>query len=668
VLLADINDYATYENNVEAEAEAEAAAQASSVSGFATAGTFTAMTEDGAPGGGSSCLMTNLTEPFYITSVMRDGNGRTSITWGSCPMFRYVVYSADELSTNTTWLTQAYVWGQANATTWTDATTTNANVTQRFYKVKRILGNQLAASASHSLAALTNGLLFAWGNNDEGQLGLGPGWPTTIAFPAEVFGSVCTGLISNTVAVAGGGGDPSTGEGGYSIAADSNGVVWTWGWNNSGQLGNCSENDQAAPSPITGVSNVVSVAAGIAHTLALRADETVWAWGDNGYGELGMGGPTSAFTNSPVQSIGLTQIVAIAAGGSHSVALDQNGNVWTWGDNYSGQLGLGAGGPSSYTTVPTLVSNLPNAIAIAGGYQHTIALTSDTRVWTWGDNSWGQLGLGTNCPSSSTSVPTMVPTISNVVAIAGGDSFTLAVTSNGYVYGWGNNGSGQLGVYTGTLSQTSSPMLIAGISNAVLVSAPPQQSGRHCLAVTIAGGTNQYWAWGNSYYGQVGNGVTNQSFSYPCGPDICTSNNDSNVYAPAGPLQFPISYATCVQLGTSGSFTAPFTGTLTLYFNDNIYGDNTNGYTVTIEPFGQTYVPGTNAQGVAIGTVSNGVAYTYTASGWVNINNPHDPNDDADPNGNGHSQQPLGCRSEDPCTFTCPDCHCYSLVGKITSQ
>jgi hypothetical protein len=345
-----------------------------------------------------------------------------------------------------------------------------------------------------------------------------------------------------------------------------------------------------------------------------------------------------------LQPDGSTNVVAVIAPPSdyQPGAQSEAGCVWRWWQQ---------------------AANCPDCWGIEGEFPPP---TVTLKVLLADINDYATYESNSGAPGS-TSVPTMVPTISNVVAIAGGDGFTLAVTSNGYVYGWGNNGSGQLGVYTGTLSQTSSPMLIAGISNAVLVSAPPQQSGRHCLAVTIAGGTNQYWAWGNSYYGQVGNGVTNQSFSYPCGPDICTSNNDSNVYAPAGPLQFPISYATCVQLGTSGSFTAPFTGTLTLYFNDNIYGDNTNGYTVTIEPFGQTYVPGTNAQGVAIGTVSNGVAYTYTASGWVNINNPHDPNDDADPNGNGHSQQPLGCRSEDPCTFTCPSCTCYSLVGKITS-
>jgi alpha-tubulin suppressor-like RCC1 family protein len=474
------------------------------------------------------------------------------------------------------------------------------------------------------------------------------------------------GFISNMVAVAGGGGAPPLG---YSIAADSKGVVWTWGYNYYGELGNGSDgtgNNQVAPSPITGVSNIVSVAAGMAHTLALRADETVWAWGQDGVGQLGVGGANFDHTNSPVQSMGLTQIVAIAAGGNYSVALDQNGMVWTWGQNDSGQLGNGG---TVNTNLPTRVPGISNVIAIAGGWRHTIALKSDKKVWTWGYNDHGELGLGAGAPNS-TNVPTLVPTISDIVSIAGGDSFTLAVKSNGQVYAWGWNSSGQLGASTGTVAQTNSPMAVAGISNAVLVSAPPQETGRHSLAVTIEQGVNQYWAWGNSYYGQVGTGLSDVTHWVTNGPDEELVHNDSNIYAPAGPLEFQPGCDQSIQLGTNGSFTAQCTGTLFLYLNDyhGEFGDNaTNSFSVTIDNgLGTTNVPGNAENGVAIGTVSNGVTYTYSATGLCYHCAPGGvPDCPTDPNGKKTNGILWDCSSRSPCTLVCPECQCFSLVGKI---
>jgi alpha-tubulin suppressor-like RCC1 family protein len=113
----------------------------------------------------------------------------------------------------------------------------------------------------------------------------------------------------------------------------------------------------------------------------------------------------------------LTQIVAVAAGYYYSVALDENGNIWTWGEGDSGQLGDG-GYPDSVPT-PTLVTNISNVIAIAAGYEHAVALTASNIVWTWGDNTYGELGDGT---TDARAVPE--PVFSNVVAIAAGVFFT----------------------------------------------------------------------------------------------------------------------------------------------------------------------------------------------------------------------------------------------------
>ena len=145
------------------------------------------------------------------------------------------------------------------------------------------------------------------------------------------------------------------------------------------------EGNLLAPSRITGVSNVVSVATGHEHTLALRADGAVFAWGSDEWGQLGVGGPTTSCqcTNSPIQSLIPPQVVAIAAGDVHSVALDLNARVWVWGEGSSGQLGIGG---TARTNTPTMVTNIANVVAISAGGFHTVALTSDQTVWTWGDS------------------------------------------------------------------------------------------------------------------------------------------------------------------------------------------------------------------------------------------------------------------------------------------
>ena len=361
-----------------------------------------------------------------------------------------------------------------------------------------------------------------------------------------------------------------------------------------------------------------SACAGADHTLALRADGTVWAWGSNvngqdvtGNGQLGagyLGGASS--TNSPVQSLVPTQtvIVAIAAGDGFSLALDMTGSVWGWGGNEDSVLGTNVvSGRDASTNLPTLVAGISNVVAIAAGIDHSVALTADKRVWTWGSNSSGQLGRG-----GADAVP--APAFSNVVAIAAGDEFTLAVTSNGQVYGWGNNILGTLGT-NGIGSSSSTPLLVAGISNAVVVSAHPD--GYHVLAVTVNGGTNQYYGWGDNFDGAVGDGGGEDDQPTPAllhFDDVCT---------------------TCVQLGTGGVFTAQYTGTLKLYFNDSIAGYDNNGtntYTVTVDGLAtNVIVMGSNGEGVAVGIVTKGSNYAYSASGYCSWDPAYGP---VDANGN----------------------------------
>ena len=147
--------------------------------------------------------------------------------------------------------------------------------------------------------------------------------------------------------------------------------------------------------------------------------------------------------NIPGAGLDISQdIISVAAGGFNTLALSSNGAVWAWGDNAFGQVGNG-------TTVdqdsPTSVFS--DAVAIAAGARHSLALKSDGTVWAWGDNSSGQLGNGTDPLNPvNSSVPVPVSALDNVVAIAAGSSQSLALKSDGTVWGWGYCGSGMLGV------------------------------------------------------------------------------------------------------------------------------------------------------------------------------------------------------------------------------
>ena len=197
----------------------------------------------------------------------------------------------------------------------------------------------------------------------------------------------------------------------HTITLKSDGTVWAWGYNSDGQsgdrTGDSEDECKLIPGQISGLSGVIAVAGAGRHTIALKSDGTAWAWGNNGDGQLGDGTTTGRAT--PGQVSGLSGIIAIACGEDHTIALKSDGTLWAWGYNGSGQLGDGTTNETyPYgTTTPVQVSKLSDVIAIACGALHTIALKSDGTVWAWGDNGYGQLGDGTYT-SSNTPVQSII--------------------------------------------------------------------------------------------------------------------------------------------------------------------------------------------------------------------------------------------------------------------
>jgi alpha-tubulin suppressor-like RCC1 family protein len=183
----------------------------------------------------------------------------------------------------------------------------------------------------------------------------------------------------------------------------------------------------------------------------------VWAWGDNEFGNLGIGNTTNHTT--PVQVHTIANVVGIAGGRDHSLAIEANGTVWSWGWNQYGQVGDGTKGANRLT--PVQVKNLTGVTMVSAGADHSMALRSDGTVWTWGQNTDGQLGDGTK---TNRSTPVQVKGISNVVDIGNGRLHSLAAESDGSAWAWGLNTDGQLG--DGTKTNRSTPIHIPGITGA----------------------------------------------------------------------------------------------------------------------------------------------------------------------------------------------------------
>ncbi len=401
----------------------------------------------------------------------------------------------------------------------------------------------IATGFNHSLALKGDGLVWGWGYNVNGQLGNGAtGSISTIPLP--------TAVIANITAIAAG----------YfhSLALQSNGTVWAWGANGSGQLGNGSTSASATPVSVSGLIEVVALAGGNDHTLALKNDGTVWAWGGNALGKLGNSSTTAS--SSPVPVTGLTDIIAIAAGGTHSVALKNDGTVWTWGGNNAGQLGNGGTVASS---VPVPVSGLTGVRAIAAGNAHTVALQSNGTVWTWGQNSDGQLG---NSSTTSGSSPVTVTGLAGVSTIAAGSVHTLALKNDGTVWAWGDNYSSQLGrgIPGDSLVAVDVPTL-SGIT--ALAS-----KGTHSLALKSDG---TVWAWGWNGSGQIGNGTSSGYLP------VNTPEKQQPLYVKLQALPLYDSYFPTIGAAANFSATAPQITTLQRVYIEML-NINQCGQTITL--------------------------------------------------------------------------------------
>lgn len=279
-----------------------------------------------------------------------------------------------------------------------------------------------------------------------------------------------------------------------SIAVKQDGTVWTWGVDAGDFINNTTSTSTKTPEPVPGLTNVVEVEDGYMHTVALKADGTIWSWGYNSSAQFGNGGYTNSATPVQVSNVtGLpTNIIDVATGASHTLALTSTGEVWIWGSGYSGELGLGSNTKS--TAYPQKIPTLSGIVQIDAKNGTSYAIKNDGTVWTWGANDYGQIGNGN---STDQFTPYQVPGFSGAAKLSAGYNFVTVLKTNGTVWGWGEAQSYQLGNGAKPTYQYT-PVQASGISGVIDLDA----GSSHVLALKSDG---TVWTWGQAYDGLAGN-------------------------------------------------------------------------------------------------------------------------------------------------------------------
>ena len=319
---------------------------------------------------------------------------------------------------------------------------------------------------------------------------------------------------------------------------DSDGTLWSWGSNGKGRLGDGTKENKSTPvrvQPKTEAGAFIdnttkwkAVAAGYAHTVGIDIDGTLWSWGGNGKGQLGDGTTTDKSTPVRVQKKteegtfvdNRTKWKAVATGKYHTVGIEEDGTLWSWGYNGSGQLGDGTAGLTANKSTPVRVQKINNRTkwkAVATGEDHTVGIDIDGTLWSWGKNASGQLGDGTTTDKSTpvrvqqkTEEGAFEDNTTKWELVAAGGGHAVGIAEDGTLWSWGENGSGQLG--DGTTANKSTPVRVQQKTEAgafednttkwKTVSAGAE--GGHTVGIAEDG---TLWSWGWNGSGQLGDGT-----------------------------------------------------------------------------------------------------------------------------------------------------------------
>jgi alpha-tubulin suppressor-like RCC1 family protein len=296
----------------------------------------------------------------------------------------------------------------------------------------------------------TNGTLWSWGVNGNGQLGDN----STIerSSPVLVVGGFTDWCQVASRRLATGGS--------FAHGLRKNGTIWSWGTNTAGLgLGDGPISGVGRSSPVSvagGFTDWCQLAASFDKTSGIRSNGSLWSWGCNQFGQLGTGNNTC--TNSPVSVVGgFTDWCQVSGGGgSHSLAVRTNGTAWAWGCNGNGQFGNNS--TTNRSSPVSVVGGFTDWCQVSAGSNHSLGLRTNGTLWAWGYNGSGQ--LGTNTITARSSPVSVVGGFTDWCQVSGGQNQSFGIKTNGTLWSWGNNQFGRLG--DGTTVNKSSPVLVLG--------------------------------------------------------------------------------------------------------------------------------------------------------------------------------------------------------------
>ncbi|XP_042373705.1 ultraviolet-B receptor UVR8 isoform X2 [Zingiber officinale] len=344
----------------------------------------------------------------------------------------------------------------------------------------------ISAGASHSVALLSGDVICSWGRGEDGQLGHGDAEDRLL--PTILSALDSRGIVSVVC-----GAD-------HTIAySESDVQVYSWGWGDFGRLGHGNSSDVFTPQPIKALQGlqIRHIACGDSHCLAVTMNGEVQSWGRNQNGQLGLGTTEDSLVPQKIQAFQGIHVKMIAAGAEHTAAVTENGDLYGWGWGRYGNLGLG---DRNDRMLPEKVASIEDEkmVLVACGWRHTITVSSSGNLYTYGWSKYGQLGHGDYEDHLS---PHLLEALrdNDISQVSGGWRHTMALTTDGRLYGWGWNKFGQLGIDDN--DDRCSP---------VQVKLPADQKlkqiscgWRHTLALTERGNV---FSWGRGTSGQLGHG------------------------------------------------------------------------------------------------------------------------------------------------------------------
>ena len=358
----------------------------------------------------------------------------------------------------------------------------------------------------------------------------------------------------------------------HALGLDSNGNLSAWGLNTSSQLGTTSAGPGVAAQILPSASfpgiHISTAAAGARHSMAIDTSGNLYGWGDNSSGQMGLNFYTTS-QSTPI-SIPASGFITVACGARHSAGIQHLStySLWTWGADDHGQIGQGATLPDLVKYQPTSISttaSLTSSTSLSAGNDHTLLLDGTQSVWAWGSNQYGQIGTGIPFGHSAPvdqSVPVEILPAGDtlhIVQVCAGPTFSLALDNLGMVWGWGDNSKGQLGLLDD--DGNPAPVLVPTPLPAFRLPTLPAH-GFSSLAATqdsvvAVDASGQVWTWGWNNNGMLGLGPAGFAATTPA---LAQPEVGGQVPGANGPTVYIVPATPTTMAGLTVTFTAYTTG------------------------------------------------------------------------------------------------------------